>query len=183
MTYISREDNVVAALCHLSALLPLIGLAVPLTIWLTQRDRAPLLGYQALQAFVYQIAGIAAYFILYICQMGFMMGSFAIIPFAILLSSDASNTSGGGNDAMAAFMIVVFAIFMLVFMIIYFFQCVGWPLFMVLAMWATWRILKGDPYQYPILGRWVEAKLVSSSVAELDDDPAPVAPTPAEQSS
>jgi hypothetical protein len=37
------------------------------------------------------------------------------------------------------------------------------PLFHILGQWAGYRVLKGDNYRYPILGKMVEKLLAKSS--------------------
>ena len=49
-----QDDRLIAALCHASVLASFFGLFVPLSVWLSQRERSSLLRFQALQALVFQ---------------------------------------------------------------------------------------------------------------------------------
>lgn len=52
---ISQEIRLLAAISHASVLFPNIGLFVPVVIYLTQKKKSTYLGFQALQALIWQI--------------------------------------------------------------------------------------------------------------------------------
>lgn len=54
----TQEERIMAALAHASGLLPGMGLVAAVVIWATQKDTSRYTGYQALQAIVYQLAGL-----------------------------------------------------------------------------------------------------------------------------
>lgn len=159
----SREDRYVAALCHASVLLPLFGTVLPIVIWLTQRARSPLLRFQALQAFAYQLIGLLAYLIIYLCQMIAVFSAFLIVPVSFLFSGAPSTSppvSSTGPEGVVAFLlIIVFFLSLVLMMGLNFVQCIGWPLFVVAGLWAAWRILGGRAFHYPMLGRWLAKRL------------------------
>jgi uncharacterized Tic20 family protein len=51
----NQNDKIMAALAHISALLPLMGVIAPIVIWATQKDKSEYVAFQALQAVVYQL--------------------------------------------------------------------------------------------------------------------------------
>jgi len=56
----SQNDKIMAALAHISALLPLMGIIAPIVIWVTQKDKSEYVAFQALQAVAYQLLMILA---------------------------------------------------------------------------------------------------------------------------
>jgi uncharacterized Tic20 family protein len=53
----NKDENLMAAISHGSMILSistLIGVFIPLLIWLTQRDKSEFVGFQAKQALIYQ---------------------------------------------------------------------------------------------------------------------------------
>jgi uncharacterized Tic20 family protein len=156
-----REDQLVAGLCHASVLIPLIGISVPLAIWFSQRERSPLLRFQALQALVYQLVGLLGGFLLYACQ---MLGGVGIFPFSIIMAGIGEAVSprmGSGQEIAPLFGIVIILSFLLIgliSMVVMFSQCILGPLYVLLGLWAAGRVLAGRPFHYPILGRWLERR-------------------------
>ncbi len=145
----NREDQLMAALCHASAMIPLMGMMVPIAVWFSQRERSPLLRFQAMQALAYQILGILAYFLLYGCSMASMLLMF---PITFL---GASMPQGNQFSPQLALMLLIFGLFFLVMMLLSAVQSLGAPLYMIIALVAGWRILKGHDFHYPLLGRLV----------------------------
>jgi uncharacterized membrane protein len=45
------------------------------------------------------------------------------------------------------------------------------PLFHILGQWAGYRVLKGDNYRYPLIGKMVERKLEKSYGVESSGEP------------
>ncbi|RPI32719.1 MAG: DUF4870 domain-containing protein [Chloroflexota bacterium] len=160
-TEATREDQLVAAMCHASVLLPLIGIAMPLGVWISQRERSPLLRFQALQSLAYQLITLAVYLLLYACQ---FIGSFSFFPLSIFTALLFPNSQSGPNysgppDAAAPLILVFFLLFMFVVMALSFLQCILGPLFVLTGLWAAGRILSGHSFRYPLLGRWIANRL------------------------
>ncbi|RPJ17061.1 MAG: DUF4870 domain-containing protein, partial [Chloroflexi bacterium] len=57
----THEDDWVAGICHATIILRLWGIATPLVVWFTQKERSARLRFQSMQAFVYQGIAIAGY--------------------------------------------------------------------------------------------------------------------------
>lgn len=66
----TSDERIMAALAHLSAILPMWGILAPIVIWLTQREKSRWAAFQALQAIAFQIAMILIYIVGFACYMG-----------------------------------------------------------------------------------------------------------------
>jgi uncharacterized Tic20 family protein len=152
-----REDRLIAAISHASALLPIIGVAIPIGVWISQKDRSPLLKFQSLQALVYQIIAIVVYFLLMGCQMVSSLAVFPVMmgPLAFFNNSQTQEVSGVIG--------VVFLISMGVLCIVGFFfnvlMWVGGPTYIIIALIGARKVLNGRDFYYPILGRRIEKRL------------------------
>jgi uncharacterized Tic20 family protein len=85
----SSEERVMALLAHLSILLPQLGWAVPLILWLVNKDTAPFAAYQAKQSFFFQLAVAVLFWIFAIFSVGFGLltlglGFLAVLPLLAL---------------------------------------------------------------------------------------------------
>jgi uncharacterized Tic20 family protein len=139
----SQDDRVMAALSHISILMPLMGIVVPIVIWVTQKDKSQYVAFQALQAAGFQISLIAAYFIGMGCYMCSFFSMFLSIPLSAAFSSDQSfNPLSGIGFAFP--LLVVGAIFM-----------VGFA-FIVYGVVGAVMAFQGKPFQYIFIGNRVE---------------------------
>jgi uncharacterized Tic20 family protein len=55
----SKDSRTMAALAHAGIVIPLWGLICTIIIWITQREKSRFIRFQALQAIVYHIVGMA----------------------------------------------------------------------------------------------------------------------------
>ncbi len=167
---ISREDRLVAALSHAGMLMPLVGLAVPITVLISQWKRSPYLKFQAMQALVFQIIGVIVPLIFQVCYVGLY---FAMIASAFIIPLLAGATPFGSPvtvetdmPVITQFVIMVgsFLLLMLVFMTLGVLQLISIPLFALLALWAAGLTLTRRPCRYPLLGhliaRWMGPDIV-----------------------
>ncbi|MDH5507460.1 MAG: DUF4870 domain-containing protein [Anaerolineae bacterium] len=151
-----RDDQLVAAVCHASVLVPLMGVIVPIAVWLSQRERSMLLRFQALQALTYQMLGILAYFIMMGCYMAGMFSMFPMMAFAdpLSLSSGPPEISGP---------LIVFPILLTIVMVLFFaFICLGGPIYIITGLIAAWNVLKGREFLYPLIGKRIAVFLESA---------------------
>ena len=138
-----HEDHWVAAMGHFSVIIALWGMLAPLTVWILQGKRSIFLKFQSIQTVAYQVfvtllflAGIFIYFV----------GAFVLLG-VVELNGNASLTTSTGITGL-----VIFFVFMLIFFVIILIV----PLFHIMGQWAGYRVLKGDDYRYPVLGKLVE---------------------------
>ena len=91
---ISQEARLLAAISHASVLFPSIGFFVPIGIYLTQKNKSSYLGFQSLQALIWQIVMFVFSMVASSCMLGSIF-----IP--VLLATASQNEdlialSGGG---------------------------------------------------------------------------------------
>ena len=143
-----REDCLVAGISHASIMIP-FGFLVPITAWLTQRERSEFLRFQALQALAYQLLGLLVNFVIAGC---YMVSIFLIIPLS-LSTVDFSRPGAFTNEPFSGGIlpILLSAIFIIVMALFF----IGRPVYVILGIVAAVRVLKGHDYRYPILGNWI----------------------------
>lgn len=150
-----REDRWVAALCHASVVVFMVGVIVPLVVWATQKDRSKILRFQALQGLVYQLAGTLSYFLLTMVM--FLLG-IGLMVFGILIGAMFPEGSGGAQDINAVGALVLGILFVLMMLVQFGFILVV-PLYILLGLWGGFRILRGADFHYPLLGKFIERRL------------------------
>jgi uncharacterized Tic20 family protein len=144
-----HEDRWVAAMGHLAVINVFWGMLAPLTAWIVQGKRNTFLMFQSIQTLVFQ----AVSFVLLIFATFLLTGGsliFALSMSAISLNSESLSTPSillGGVVYLATQLCAV-AFFAFV------------PAFHVLGQWAGYRILKGDDYRYPVIGKLVERQVL-----------------------
>lgn len=79
---ISQNDKIMAALAHVSAIMPFMGVIAPVIIWVTQKEKSPFVAFQALQAVAFQLLMILGWFLGMGCYMLSFFSMFLTIPFA-----------------------------------------------------------------------------------------------------
>ena len=143
-----HEDRWLAAMGHITAIVTLWGLLLPLVTWITEKNRSRFLRFQSLQALIYQGIGTVSYFIV---TAFYMLGIFGV--FAATIVAGVS----GNTDFMLAGLTIFF--FSMLIMLGYF---LALPIYHILSQWAAWRILHGHDYRYPILGRLIADRMSSA---------------------
>lgn len=136
-----QNDKIMAALAHVSALMPFMGVIAPIVIWATQKDKSEFVAFQALQAVAYQLVMILGWFVGMGCYMLSFFSTFLAIPFA---------GSGGGPDSMAdpCFMIGFFIPF-LIFGAIF----IGGAIFIIYGVIGAILTFQGKDFRYIIIGK------------------------------
>lgn len=137
----SQNDKIMAALAHVSALLPFMGVIAPIVIWVTQKDKSEYVAFQALQAVVYQLVMILAWFVSMGCYMLSFFSTFFTIPFA--------GSNGGEVDpAVAPFLMLGFLIPFLIFGAMF----VGGAGFVIYGLVGALQVFLGKDFRYLIIG-------------------------------
>ena len=138
------EDRWVAAMGNFSILILLWGILAPLTAWILQGQRSPFLKFQSMQTVAYQAVVNVLYFgAVFIYMLGFF--AFVAVTGLVGVAQDGGLPLGMLSlVAFIGFSLLAFVIFLLI------------PLFHILGQWAGYRVLKGDNYRYPLIGRLVE---------------------------
>jgi uncharacterized Tic20 family protein len=141
-----REDRWVAAMGHFSVIVMLWGMLAPVTAWMTEGKRSPFLKFQSVQAFVFQAGTLLLYFVSGVLCFGGALFFLASV-----------GTSGAPDFESPAVMTgaIVFLVSMLctsgIVLIV--------PLLHIMGQWAGYRVLKGDEYRYPLIGRLLEKRV------------------------
>ena len=136
----TQDERVMAALSHISALLPMVGVIAPIVIWITQKDKSKYVAFQALQALAYQLTMILAWFIGMGCYMLSFFGTFFTIPF--------SDSSQSASPLFALGFIIPFLVFGGIF--------IGGFFFVIYGIVGAVMAFQGKPFRYIIIGNRVE---------------------------
>lgn len=154
----TSDERTMAALAHISAVLPFTGIIVPIIIWVTQKEKSRYVRFQALQATAYQLTMILAWLAGMVCYMGSFFVMFGGL-FAVGASSSGSQPPGGLAPVLGfAGFILPFAIFGLMF--------IGGTLFVIYAIVGAIQVVRGKSFYYWIIGKWIERYLADSAPKE-----------------
>jgi uncharacterized Tic20 family protein len=154
----TQDDRIMAALAHVSILLPFTGLIAPIIIWATQKSKSPYVRFQALQAVAYHLTMIVAGFVGGAC---YFCSFFIFFPLLMLSTPENSNGSALPAPVVGGALLSVFLPF-LVFGIV----AVGLVAFVLTGIFGAVRTLQGKPFRYPILGRRLERYLEATPAAQ-----------------
>jgi uncharacterized Tic20 family protein len=146
-----HEFRWVAAMGHISVLILLWGMLAPLTAWILYGKRSLFLKFQSIQTLVYQAVVTILYFAGTFLYIGGLIGVLAAIG-GLGPSADISSFGIVGVVIFGA-MLALGGVIILVI-----------PLLHILGQWAGYRVLKGDDYHYPVVGRLVH-KWISKTFA------------------
>jgi uncharacterized Tic20 family protein len=151
-----REDHEfhwVAAMGHFSILIALWGMLAPLTAWMLQGKTNLFLKFQSIQTLVYQAGTTIVYFI----------GAFLyVIGIALLFTSMGALGGPDLNSSMGMVSTVIMIMILLVSAVL----ILSVPLLHILGQWAGYRVLKGENYRYPLIGKLIEQRLSKISGIE-----------------
>jgi uncharacterized Tic20 family protein len=148
-----HEDRWVTAMGHFSVIIMLWGMLVPLTAWILQGKRSLFLRFQSIQTLLFQVC----------VTLLFWGGMFLYVAGAfILLGTIGLNGDTGISAPTNMTGLVIFLVFMLIVFVIILIV----PLFHIMGQWAGYRVLKGEDYQYPVLGNLVKKRISKSGGEE-----------------
>jgi uncharacterized Tic20 family protein len=139
---IDQNDRIMAALAHVTAILPVMGVIAPIIIWATQRERSEFVGFQSLQAAIYQLLIVFAWILgmaCYMCSIVFM-----IIP---------ASFGQYGRDFSTEWLGVFFPFLVLGLIFI------GGIAFVIYGIVAAILVLQGKDFRYILIGSWLEGYL------------------------
>jgi len=151
-----HEDRWVAAMSHFSVIIALWGMLAPLIAWMMQGKRSLFLRFQSVQTLVYQVG----------VTLLFLGGGFITVIVLVLLpislwAMDNPSLNGSVGVVGAAFLLLIMLITTAIILIV--------PLFHIMGQWAGYRVLKGEDYRYPVIGklidRWISNKTPPGTAA------------------
>jgi uncharacterized Tic20 family protein len=147
LTSADKNDQIMAALAHLTIMLPVMGVIAPIVIWVTQKDKSQFVAFQALQAVIYQLLLFLGYLVgmtLYMCSIFSMV---AIAP---------SLSESGHMDPFALFGLfspfIIFGLIMIVGIV-----------YILYGIYASIRIFQGHDFRYVLIGKKLEQYLAKST--------------------
>ena len=140
-----KNDQIMAALAHLSIMLPMMGVIAPIVIWVTQKDKSHYVAFQALQAVIYQLL----LFLGYLIGMGLYMCSIFTMAFTGSLVPDSSDL-----DPFA--LLGVFSPFIVMGLLMLF-----GVVYILYGIYASIRVFQGKDFRYAIIGKKLEKYLAN----------------------
>lgn len=146
----NHEFRWVAAMGHFSILVVIWGMLAPLTAWALFGKRDDFLRFQSIQTLVYQAAATVLFF-----------GGAILYSLGLLLLVAATGAIGNPefNSSLGIVSTVLIGIILLISVIVLLLV----PFLHILGQWAGYRVLKGDDYRYPLIGRLIDKRLSKAS--------------------
>lgn len=151
-----HEFHWVAAMGHFSILIALWGMLAPLTAWILQGRNSVFLKFQSIQTLAFQALATVFYLagaVLYV------FGIFVLVISMGAMGGPDFNSPAGILSVVLLIIILLFAAAIILFV----------PLLHILGQWAGYRVLKGENYRYPWIGRLVEKQM--SNYAPVEEKP------------
>jgi uncharacterized Tic20 family protein len=141
-----HADRWVVAMGHFSVIIMLWGLLPPLVALILQGKRTFFMRFQSIQTLVFQgcttllfLAAIAFYF----AGLGLFVGVIGI----------AGELDFNTPAALAGLIVLFISLLVMVGILLVV------PLLHITGQWAGYRVLKGEDYRYPLIGKWIEKRL------------------------
>ncbi len=134
-----------AALSHMSVIIPVTGVIAPIIIWATQKDKSRYSGFQALQALTYQVVNILVFILGFACYFGTFF-----LSMILTVALDSANKGGAAGSEF----LMVFLPFSVMFLI-----GALQLLFILYGIVAAVFSLQGKPFKYLIIGKRIEQYL------------------------
>lgn len=160
-----HEIRWVAAMGHYSILILLWGMLAPLTAWILQGRHNFFLKFQSIQTLVYQM----------ITMMIYLIGGFLYLFGALFL---LAGLGALGEPRMSSPIQIISVIIFGGSVLVSFVLILSVPWLHILGQWAGYRVLKGDNYCYPLIGRLVEKWTDPDKVLVTEDKTVSLKGTP-----
>ena len=153
-----HEFRWVSAMGHFGVIIALWGMLAPLTTWLTQGKQNLFLKFQSIQTLGFQALITIFYFV------GGFVYLFGI--FLLFAATGLTGTTDLGSSAGMFGIIIFFLSLLIAFAVILLI-----PLMHILGQWAGYRVLKGDNYRYPLIGRLIEGWISKQANSIIEERP------------
>jgi uncharacterized Tic20 family protein len=151
----NHEHHWVAAMGHFAVIIALWGMLAPLTTWLTQGKQSLFLKFQSIQTLIFQSVALILYFV---ALFVYLFGIFLVFATMGLIETQFGLSS-------ANIILILFGVFSLVAVAIF----LVIPMLHILGQWAGYRVLKGDDYRYPLIGKLVERWIVKQANSGVEE--------------
>ena len=140
----TQDERIMAALSHLSAILPMWGIIAPIIIWATQREKSAYVRFQSLQALAFQLSIILLWFVGFGC---YFLSFFAMF-LGIATFAEAFEQSGPPGPFFLLFPGLPLCIMGTVFFLSF--------LYVVYGLIGAVMTLQGRSFRYAIIGSRIE---------------------------
>lgn len=147
---LNQNDQIMAALAHISVILPFMGVIAPIIIWVTQKEKSEYVAFQAIQAIVYQLTMMLAWFAGMGCYMLTFFSMFITMPFF-------GDSEGEVDPSVAPFFMGFFFLPVLVMGMMF----LGQAFFFIYGLVGTVQTFRGKDFKYMIIGNYLKKYLQS----------------------
>lgn len=141
----TQEDRLLASIAHASVIASGIGIVVGLVIYFAEKDKSAWAAGQALQAVLYQVAGLV---VIALAWVGWMLFYFAFI--IVMVENDT-----GSKEPPAALW------FIMATMCCPLFITAAWILYGFYGAIRTWM---GNDFRYIIMGRFIDGVIKPAAI-------------------
>ena len=138
---ISQNERLLAAVSHVSILMPVAGSVLPFVIWISHKEKSKFIREQSLQALIYQLSLT----IFFVVSMGCLFLSLIARSTSILL--ETSNSTQFLNPLHD--MSLVYTLFINIIILL------GLFLFSVYGMIGAVKTFQGKPFRYIFIGKQI----------------------------
>jgi uncharacterized Tic20 family protein len=136
----SQDSRLLAALAHASVLFSSVGAIVPIVIYATQRKKSSFIGFQALQALIWQIVAFVFTILTSSCMVGAIL-----IP--VLFAASSQNASGLDIFGGGIFAMMIVSVFLMIF---------GNMAFVIYGIIGAIKTYQGKDFLYVFIGNRME---------------------------
>jgi uncharacterized Tic20 family protein len=127
---------------HFAIIVVFWGLAVPIAAWAMQGKRSIFLKFQSAQTVLFQTLSLLLFFGAGFFYVFGIVVFFLTVGFEGEVMFDSASVMIGGVTFLFSLLIALFILMVI-------------PCMHILGQWAGYRVLKGDNYHYPIVGKMV----------------------------
>ncbi len=163
---VTQDDKIIAAVGHATIIWPVLGILAPLAIWATQRQKSQFVGFQALQAAVYQMTLIVAGLvcgICYLCAYFLMIAAVVAMPLSMLFALPAGGAPSEELPPSAVIPLVLTFLVMIVFYLLFFgfmvLSLAAWAAYVGYGLYGAVASLQGKDFRYMVIGHRLERYL------------------------
>ncbi len=135
---INSEEKLMSLICHLSIVIPNIGIIAPIIIWVTQKEKSRFVKFNAIQAIFFQLVFFA---LLILSIFTGIILMFVSLPLIMASSSTEPGT---------LFFVSIACIYLFIPL---------WFIFAIFAITAAVKSFKGKIFRYLIIGRIVQKRV------------------------
>jgi uncharacterized Tic20 family protein len=151
-----HEFRWVAAMGHFSILIALWGMLAPLTAWILQGKNSSFLKFQSMQTLAYQALATVFYLV------GAVLYVFGVFLLVVSMGAMGGQDFNSPTGILSTVLLIVILLFAAALILLI-------PLLHIVGQWAGYRVLKGENYRYPWIGKLVEKQM--SKYAPVEEEP------------